>query len=72
MKNEINEAHDYFENSSDKISEVSKRKAIVPGEIIVTGEDYLPGVYHLCFLPMASSKAMAIQTSVMKNEYASM
>lgn len=43
MKNEINEAHDYFENSSDKISEVSKRKAIVPGEIIVTGEDYLPG-----------------------------
>lgn len=39
MKNEINEAHEAFDDS-----EVSaKRKVVVPGEIIVSGEDYLPG-----------------------------
>lgn len=41
MRNEINEAHeaqeDYVEESS------KKRKVVIPGEIIVSGEDYLPG-----------------------------
>lgn len=40
MKNEINEAHEAveFDNSS-----ASKRKIVVPGELIAAGEDYLPG-----------------------------
>ena len=39
MKNEINEAHEADENvSSDK-----KREIVIPGEVIVSGEDYLPG-----------------------------
>lgn len=40
MKNDINEAHEAFE---DSLSSDSKRKIVVPGEIIVTGDDYLPG-----------------------------
>jgi exosome complex component RRP4 len=40
MKNDINEAHEAFEES---FSSDSKRKIVVPGEIIVTGGDYLPG-----------------------------
>lgn len=41
MENEINEAH---EASEDAFSESSKkRKVVVPGELIVSGEDYLPG-----------------------------
>ncbi len=41
-KNEINEAHEAFEE--DNSSEASKsRKVVVPGEIIVKGEDFLPG-----------------------------
>lgn len=40
MRNEINEAHDAVEIDSDV---VTKRKVVVPGEIIVSGEDYLPG-----------------------------
>ncbi|MBU0760170.1 MAG: exosome complex protein Rrp4 [Nanoarchaeota archaeon] len=40
MKNEINEAHEAFEENS---SSDSKRKIVVPGEVIVKGEDYLPG-----------------------------
>jgi exosome complex component RRP4 len=44
MKNEINEAHEAEEetvSSDNKVKE--KRKIVVPGEIIVSGEDYLPG-----------------------------
>jgi exosome complex component RRP4 len=41
MKNEINEAHEAVEN--DTASKTSKRKIVVPGELIVSGEDYLPG-----------------------------
>ncbi|MEK6928503.1 MAG: exosome complex RNA-binding protein Rrp4 [Nanoarchaeota archaeon] len=41
VKNTINKAHeakeDYLEDSS------KKRKIVIPGEIIVSGEDYLPG-----------------------------
>jgi exosome complex component RRP4 len=45
MKNEINEAHEAVEanSSSDSNSEKSERFPVVPGEIIVSGEDYLPG-----------------------------
>lgn len=42
MKNEINEAHE-AEEVSDYSESSGKRKAIIPGEIIVSGEDYLPG-----------------------------
>ncbi len=42
MKNKINEAHEAGEVFSDD-SQESNRKIVVPGEIIVTGEDYLPG-----------------------------
>ncbi len=40
MKNEINEAHEAveFDNSG-----ASKRRIVVPGELIAAGEDYLPG-----------------------------
>lgn len=41
MRNEINEAHEAMENSD--FSSDAKRKLVVPGEIIVSGEDYLPG-----------------------------
>ena len=41
MKNEINEAHKAVEADSDESSK--KREVVVPGEVIVTGEDYLPG-----------------------------
>jgi exosome complex component RRP4 len=41
MKNEINEAHEAVE--SEYSSETTKRKIVVPGEIIASGEDYLPG-----------------------------
>ncbi|MBI5804024.1 hypothetical protein HY450_02160 [Candidatus Pacearchaeota archaeon] len=40
MKNEINEAYEAAENGS---SQDAKRKVVVPGEIIVSGDDYLPG-----------------------------
>jgi len=39
MNNEINEAHEALEHDSEDV----KRKVVVPGEIIVSGEDYLPG-----------------------------
>src|SRR3989338_5198985 len=39
MKNEINEAHESFEDYGAS----AKRKVVVPGEIIASGEDYLPG-----------------------------
>ena len=41
MKNKINEAHEAVEELDS--SEHSARKVVVPGEIIVSGEDYLPG-----------------------------
>ena len=40
MKNEINQAHEAVETDSDAST---KRKVVVPGEVIATGEDYLPG-----------------------------
>ncbi len=42
MNNQINEAHEAEEMLSDESSS-KKRRIVVPGEIIVTGEDYLPG-----------------------------
>ncbi len=39
MRNEINEAHE----AEEDYSKASKRKVVVPGEIIVSGDDYLPG-----------------------------
>ncbi|MEK6893358.1 MAG: exosome complex RNA-binding protein Rrp4 [Nanoarchaeota archaeon] len=41
MKNEINEAHEAHEESSEEITK--KRRIVIPGEVIVSGEDYLPG-----------------------------
>ena len=41
MKNEINEAHEAVETTSEETSK--KREIVVPGEVIVTGDDYLPG-----------------------------
>ena len=44
MKNEINEAHEAVEkNSSENSSDAPERKVVVPGEVIVSGDDYLPG-----------------------------
>jgi exosome complex component RRP4 len=40
MKNEINQAHEAEEKNSDA---PTKRNMVVPGEVIVSGEDYLPG-----------------------------
>ncbi len=40
MRNEINEAHEAIELNSDI---PIKRTVVVPGEIILSGEDYLPG-----------------------------
>ncbi len=42
MKNEINEAHEAVDGFSEDASD-AKRKVIIPGEIIIAGEDYLPG-----------------------------
>jgi exosome complex component RRP4 len=42
MKNEINEAHEALEEDSKEI-QPTKRFVVVPGEVIATGEDYLPG-----------------------------
>ena len=45
MKNEINEAHE-AEEKEEKVSESeksAKRYLVVPGEVIVSGDDYLPG-----------------------------
>ena len=39
MKNEINEAYEAVETDSD----ASRREVVVPGEIIATGDDFLPG-----------------------------
>ena len=47
MKNEINEAHEAEETDSDSLSDESvskKRKVVVPGEVIVSGEDFLHNV----------------------------
>jgi exosome complex component RRP4 len=41
MRNEINEAHEAVEDSY--ASSDTQRKVVVPGEVIVDGEDYLPG-----------------------------
>lgn len=46
MKNEINEAHDEEISSNGNFSDTSsenKRWIVIPGETIMTGEDYLPG-----------------------------
>jgi len=46
MKNEINEAHEAIESNST--SEASKRKVVVPGEVLAEGMGYLPsyGTYR--------------------------
>lgn len=41
MKNSISEAHEAEDETSTEYS--SKRKVVVPGEVIVSGDDYLPG-----------------------------
>ncbi len=43
MKKKIKEAHEANENNSDFSQDSAKRKIVVPGEIIFSGEDYLPG-----------------------------
>src|SRR3989344_5407943 len=43
MRNDINEAHEAVENSSEDSYDSTKRKLVVPGEVIVDGDDYLPG-----------------------------
>ena len=44
MKKEITEVQEIKEESIDAGEETSKkRKIVIPGEIIVSGEDYLPG-----------------------------
>jgi len=42
MENETNEAHEAAENTSNESTQ-TKRRAVVPGETIIEGEDYLPG-----------------------------
>ncbi|MDP3881646.1 MAG: exosome complex RNA-binding protein Rrp4 [Nanoarchaeota archaeon] len=42
MNNYINEAHKAEEAQSED-SSVKKRRIVIPGEVIATGEDYLPG-----------------------------
>jgi exosome complex component RRP4 len=44
MKNKINEANEEIKESNESISDESskKRKVVVPGEVIASGEDYLP------------------------------
>ena len=42
MKTEINEAHEATEEESLDSSDL-KRRIVVPGEVIIDGEDYLPG-----------------------------
>lgn len=43
MKNLINEAHEAnSEGASDMPEVVKKRKVVIPGEVIASGEDYLP------------------------------
>ncbi len=45
MKNETNEAHEADETNSEatEANEPTERKIVVPGEVIATGEDFLPG-----------------------------
>ena len=45
MKNMINEAHEAEEDTSfsEEQEPTKKRKPVIPGEIIVSGEDFLPG-----------------------------
>lgn len=43
MRNEINEAHEAGETDSEAEVELSKkRELVIPGEVIVSGEDFLP------------------------------
>jgi len=49
MRNDINEAHEASEEFSEGYSDSSagehaeKRKVVIPGEVIISGEDFLPG-----------------------------
>ncbi len=47
MRNKINEAHEAIDSSEDQnssnLSVDVKRKVVVPGEVITSGEDFLPG-----------------------------
>ena len=42
IENENNETHEAISDSGDG-SDLAKRFIVVPGEIIIEGEDYLPG-----------------------------
>jgi exosome complex component RRP4 len=42
MKTKINEAHEAEEETYSEDSS-KKRKVVIPGEVIISGEDYLPG-----------------------------
>jgi exosome complex component RRP4 len=42
MNNEINEAHE-AESAGSESPKESKRQVVIPGEVIISGEDYLPG-----------------------------
>ena len=47
-KNPINEAHEAVEtDENDESIEPTKREIVVPGETIVTGEDYLKAFYFI-------------------------
>ncbi len=43
MKKFVNEAHEAESSEYSDNAEIKKRKIVVPGEVIVSGEDYLPG-----------------------------
>lgn len=46
MRNKINEAHEADKESTEETyseEPSKKRKAVIPGEVIVSGEDFLPG-----------------------------
>lgn len=43
MRNTFDEAHEAPEESNPVEAPVSKRTVVVPGEMIVSGDDYLPG-----------------------------
>ena len=43
MRNEINEAYEASEDYGVSEEPSKKRKAVIPGEVIISGEDFLPG-----------------------------
>ena len=43
VENDINKVQESEESNSDSESDKEKRKIVVPGEVIISGEDFLPG-----------------------------